>query len=100
MSSADAESSTVDPSSLRVQYECLRLAALGEPLSPQARSGLLLFLRRGMWGWARSLSATSHALPGSSRATSSAAAGACGEPQTAIQLLAQMAINAYTWRSS
>jgi hypothetical protein len=100
MSSPDAESSTVDPSSLRIQYECLRLAALGEPLPPQARSGLLLFLRRGMWGWAHSLSATPPAFPGSSHASSSAAAAACGEGQEAIQLLAQMAINAYTWRSS
>jgi hypothetical protein len=31
------------------------LAALGEALPPEARSGLTLFLRRGMWGWARAL---------------------------------------------
>jgi hypothetical protein len=35
------------------QYEALRDAALGHPLPPEARYGLLLFLRRGMWGWAR-----------------------------------------------
>jgi len=31
------------------------MAMLGEPLPPEARSGLMLFLRRGMWGWARAL---------------------------------------------
>jgi hypothetical protein len=28
---------------------------LGEALPPEARSGLMLFLHRGMWGWARAL---------------------------------------------
>ncbi len=28
---------------------------LGEALTPEARSGLMLFLHRGMWGWARAL---------------------------------------------
>jgi len=31
------------------------MAALGEALPPTARSGLMLFLRRGMWGWAQTL---------------------------------------------
>ena len=35
------------------QYEALRGAVLGEALPPEARTGLLLFLRRGMCGWAR-----------------------------------------------
>lgn len=34
-------------------YETLRTAALGEGLAFDARSGLALFLRRGMWGWAQ-----------------------------------------------
>jgi hypothetical protein len=34
-------------------YETLRTAALGEGLPVEARSGLALFLRRGMWGWAQ-----------------------------------------------
>lgn len=42
------------------QYEALRSAALGEVLPPEARSGLALFLRRGMCGWARAL-ASMHA---------------------------------------
>ena len=33
------------------QYECLRMAALGSALPVEARSGLAIFLRRGMWGW-------------------------------------------------
>jgi hypothetical protein len=37
------------------QYEALRGAVLGEALPPEARAGLLLFLRRGMWGWARAV---------------------------------------------
>lgn len=36
----------------------LRTAALGAALPLKARSGLMLFLRRGMWGWARALSTT------------------------------------------
>ena len=35
------------------QYEALRNGALGHVLAPEARWGLLLFLRRGMWGWAQ-----------------------------------------------
>jgi hypothetical protein len=35
------------------------MAALGEALSLTARSGLMLFLRRGMWGWAQTLVAAS-----------------------------------------
>ena len=35
------------------------MAALGEALPPEARSGLILFLRRGMWVWARTLAAAS-----------------------------------------
>jgi hypothetical protein len=37
------------------QYEDLRRAALGGALAPEARAGLMLFLQRGMWGWARAL---------------------------------------------
>lgn len=37
------------------------MAALGEALPPAARNGLMLFLQRGMWGWAQALSAASPA---------------------------------------
>ncbi len=40
------------------QYETLRGSALGDALLPEARAGLLIFLRRGMWGWARTLTGT------------------------------------------
>ncbi|CAN2532664.1 hypothetical+protein [Methylocapsa aurea] len=35
----------------------LRAAGFGGGLPPEARSGLTLFLRRGMWGWVRALTA-------------------------------------------
>lgn len=43
------------PSAVAGRYETLRMAGLGEALPPQARDGLMLFLGRGMWGWARTL---------------------------------------------
>ncbi|MBV9035114.1 MAG: hypothetical protein JO182_11540 [Acidobacteriaceae bacterium] len=46
-----------------VQYERLRQAALGDALPPEARTGLLLFLRRGMWGWARALTTRTALVP-------------------------------------
>jgi len=36
------------------------MAGFGDALPPEARSGLALFLRRGMWGWARTLAATAN----------------------------------------
>ncbi len=53
---ANAACSIVSPA-IVTQYEALRAAALGEALPLMARSGLVLFLRRGMWGWARALTA-------------------------------------------
>jgi len=46
-----------DAAAVASQYETLRKAALGEPAPPECRSGLVLFLRRGMWAWARTLAA-------------------------------------------
>jgi len=40
---------------LVAHYEALRGAVLGDMLPPEARAGLLLFLRRGLCGWARAL---------------------------------------------
>jgi hypothetical protein len=50
--------SAEQPSIVVTQYETLRRTALGEVLPPEARSGLTLFLRRGMWGWARAMATT------------------------------------------
>ena len=44
------------PTAIVARYERLRSAMLGEALPPDARSGLVVFLHRGMWGWARALS--------------------------------------------
>jgi hypothetical protein len=51
------------PLSLIPHYEALRRVALGEPLPPEARSGLAVLLRRGMQGWARAMQTASLAMP-------------------------------------
>ncbi len=51
-----AEKHSTVASAAVARYETLRMAMLGEPLPAEARSGLMHFLRRGMWGWARTLS--------------------------------------------
>lgn len=40
------------------RYEALRAGALGEPVPAEARSGLTLFLRQGMWAWAQAAAVT------------------------------------------
>ena len=44
-------------SAIAAQYETLRLGGLGEALPPNARCSFMLFLSRGMWGWACTLAA-------------------------------------------
>jgi len=56
-STATSACSSILPPAIAAQYEVLRGAALGEALPLKARSGLMLFLRRGMWGWAQALTA-------------------------------------------
>lgn len=81
---------TIGPA-LAEQYEVLRSAALGEPLPPEARSGLGLFLRRGLWGWARVLSISEKPEP----ATPSSVAISTAPPRlkAVIQVFAGMAAN-------
>ena len=55
-----APTPTCSSSAITVQYEVLRGAALGEALPLKARSGLMLFLRRGMWGWSQTLTITAN----------------------------------------
>jgi len=55
----DANKSPAEPSGVVTQYETLRTTALGAALPPEARAGLLLFLRRGMWQWARAVATMS-----------------------------------------
>jgi hypothetical protein len=50
-----ATSGSTEHWDLVTQYETLRKAALGGALPPDARNGMMLFLRRGMWGWSRAL---------------------------------------------
>lgn len=57
MSVGEVHDGSVTQTTVAAQYETLRMAAVGEALPPEARSGLTLFLRRGMWGWARALAA-------------------------------------------
>lgn len=54
---------------LITQYETLRGAVLGNALPPEARAGLLLFLRRGMCGWARAAATIGTPPPIGSRPT-------------------------------
>jgi hypothetical protein len=49
------EKPSTGPSAAIAPYETLRMAMLGEALPPEARSGLMLFLHRGMWAWERTL---------------------------------------------
>lgn len=91
MNSGAAAKDSARPSAVAAQYEILRMAALSEALPPEARSGLMLFLRRGMWGWARTLTAPSvcehpvQASPPSSTAP-------C-ERKAVMHVLAAMAMN-------
>lgn len=66
---------------MTAQYETLRAAALGAPLPLEARSGLALFLRRGMWAWAQAAAAPSTS-PYPTRASLSSAA--TGHDQRAV----------------
>jgi hypothetical protein len=82
-------------SSIVAQYETLRGAALGQALPPEARSGLMLFLRRGMWGWARQVM-TMHggSLPQQPERGTSLRLTATDEYRTMVHVFAAMAMNA------
>jgi len=73
------------------------MAALGEALPPTARGGLMLLLRRGMWGWAQTLVSASpiqrpvHA--------SSLTPPARNERTAVVHVLATMAMSTHDRRS-
>jgi hypothetical protein len=75
------------------QYEALRNGALGHVLAPEARWGLLLFLRRGMWGWAQAIvtAGASSPQPGPEEPLSFPTAK---ESRAVIHIFAAMAMNA------
>ena len=78
-------------------YEALRTAALGEGLAFDARNGLALFLRRGMWGWAQDNNDRGESL----RPAQPAHSGACVDDRhkQLVQLLAAMAMSSAEWRN-
>ena len=97
MMSGAAEKCPAHPSAIAAQYETLRMAALGEALPPEVRSGLMLFLRRGLWGWARMLAAPSARQEPTPPPLPSPTAPC--ERKAVIHVLAAMAINTHDRRA-
>lgn len=90
MTSVDKPSA--EQPSVVTQYEALRGTALGAALPPDARAGLLLFLRRGMWGWVRAVATIStFEQPTGSQPSNWKAPE---ESRTVIHIFAAMAIHA------
>lgn len=85
-----AQTPSAAPAHLITRYETLRRAALGDALPPEARAGLTLFLRRGMWGWARAIVTVSEVSPPA--AVRPAQWQPPEEDRTLIHLLAALAI--------
>jgi hypothetical protein len=87
-----AKNHSAEPGNVIGQYETLRKAALGDALPPEARAGLMLFLRRGMWGWACALATTmATKQPTGSRLTNWNPPEGC---RTIVHIFAAMAIRA------
>lgn len=99
MNGAAASACLILSSAIADQYEVLRGAALGEVLPLKARSGLMLFLRRGMWGWAKTL-ATTASDPREQIYPPSAAWSAHGEHSAIVHVLATIAMNIHERRLS
>lgn len=78
------------------RYEVLRRAATGEPLPPEDRSGLALFLRRGMWAWAKALTIENAQILDS---LSSSSSKASHENRAIIQVFAAMALTSNNGRA-
>ena len=76
------------------QYEALRKAALGEVLPIEARSGLLLFLRRGLWGWAQVMATVGVSSPPQPRCGAPLRLPSAEESTTIIHIFAAMAMGA------
>jgi hypothetical protein len=77
-----------------LQYEALRSAALGHPLPPEARCGLMLFLRRGMWAWARVMAVPPSSMSQDPVHRASLSFATPDESRTVIHIFAAMAMNA------
>ena len=72
------------------------MAALGEALPPTARSGLMLFLRRGMWGWAQTLAAAG---PVQQSVASRTPPVPRNERTAVVHVLATIAMSTPDWRT-
>lgn len=87
-----AATRTIDLPTIAARYEMLRSAALGAPLSPEARHGLLLFVCRGMWAWTRAVATAAAVPPPPTRATASGTASP-HERSGVIHVFAAMALS-------
>jgi hypothetical protein len=81
------------PATAVSQYEALRNGALGHVLAPEARWGLLLFLRRGMWGWAQVIVTVGPSSP-QPRTEETLGFPRAKESRAVIHIFAAMAMNA------
>jgi hypothetical protein len=72
------------------QYETMRMAARGEQLPLEARCGLALLLRRGMWAWAQTAAAPVTTPRPTRSSPPTAIAGE--EQQAVVHLFAAMAM--------
>jgi len=84
---------------IAAHYEILRAAALGEALPVMARSGLMLFLRQGMWGWVRALTAAAASPAGEQVDPSPAAFSLPGRHGAIVHVLAAIAMSIQHGRS-
>jgi hypothetical protein len=75
------------------QYEVLRNAALGQPLPPETRYGLMLFLRRGMWAWTRVMAVPPSCIQQDARDRASSSFVTSDESRSVIHVFAAMAMN-------
>jgi hypothetical protein len=89
---AAVEKDAAPPATTAAHYETLRRAALGGVLPPEARSGLIVFLWRGFWGWTRAVAGAS-ARPAPIPAASSRPTEP-GKQSAIVHLFAAMAIQA------
>ena len=92
MKSNAAHGSETSPSVV-VQYETLRGAVLGGVLPPEARYGLMLFLRRGMWGWTRTIAIASAGVLQQRSGSRSLSWTASDEHIAVVHVFAAMAMN-------
>ncbi len=93
---ADVAVEQAAASRISEKYEGLRTAALGAGLPLEARNGLALFRRRGMWGWARATTLPS--TPPRPTPSSLPPSTIEDEQRDVIHLFAAMAMRSIPWR--